>query len=265
MIDWLLNRPPIWMALIIFTATYLCAAVIFAVITGLARGERARAFKGLSPGMLPPLGIIFGLLVGFIAAQVWTDFEKAKIAVVNEASALRAVILLAGSFPAEQEARLRAFVDQHIDTAVNQEWPEMARQKLSLASVPVHLLDALTATLALSPSNDGQKLAQSAIVTNLEKALDARRQRIITSRSSVSRIKWSGLLLQALCTLVAIAMVHSDNRATCAIALTLFATGVAMSILLVGCYSRPFTGEISVGHELLDQVMTTVRSAAPSP
>lgn len=51
-------------------------------------------------------------------------------------------------------------------------------------------------------------------------------------------------------------MVHSDNRTTCAIALTLFATGIAMSILLIGCYSRPFTGEISVGHELLDQVMT---------
>jgi hypothetical protein len=262
MIDWLLNLPPIWMALIIFIGTYLGAAIIFAVVTGLARGERARAFKGLSPGMLPPLGIIFGLLVGFIAAQVWTDFEKAKIAVVNEASSLRAVILLAGSFPGEHEARLHALVGQHIDTAVNQEWPAMARQKLSLAS---HLLEALTATLALSPTDEGQKLAQTEIVTNLEKALDARRQRIITSQSTVSRIKWAGLLLQALCTLVAIAMVHSDNRTTCAIALTLFATGVAMSILLIGCYSRPFTGEISVGHELLDQVMTSGRVSTASP
>jgi multisubunit Na+/H+ antiporter MnhC subunit len=69
-------------------------------------------------------------------------------------------------------------------------------------------------------------------------------------------------LLQALCAFVAIALVHSDNRATSAIALVLFATGVAMSILLIGCYSRPFTGEISVGPELLKEVMTTV--AAPS-
>ena len=116
MIDWLLNLPPIWMALIIFTGTYLTAAIILAVVTGLARGERARAFKALSPGMLPPLGIIFGLLVGFIAAQVWSDFEKAKIAVVTEASALRSVLLLAESFPGDQEARLRALVGEHIDT-----------------------------------------------------------------------------------------------------------------------------------------------------
>ena len=265
MIDWLLNLPPIWMALIIFAGTYLTAAIVLGVITGLARGERARAFKGLSPGMLPPLGIIFGLLVGFIAAQVWSDFEKAKIAVVTEASALRSVLLLAESFPGDQEARLRALVGEHIDTAVNREWPEMASQRASLAGVPVHLLEALKVTLALSAANDGQKLAQSEIVSALERAMDARRQRIVTSRSTVSRIKWAGLLLQALCTLVAIAMVHSDNRTTCAIALTLFATGIAMAILLIGCYSRPFTGEISVGHELLDQVMTSSRVPAASP
>ena len=53
--------------------------------------------------MLPPLGIIFGLLVGFIAAKVWSDFEKAKVTVANEASALRAVNLLAASLPAEPE------------------------------------------------------------------------------------------------------------------------------------------------------------------
>jgi len=265
MIDWLLNLPPIWMALIIFACTYLAAAIILGVITGLARGERARAFKALSPGMLPPLGIIFGLLVGFIAAQVWSDFEKAKIAVVTEASALRSVLLLAESFPGDQEARLRALVGEHIDTAVNREWPEMARQRASLAAVPVQLLEALKVTLALSPANEGQKLAQSEIVSALERAMDARRQRIVTSRSTVSRIKWTGLLLQALCTLVAIAMVHSDNRTTCAIALTLFATGIAMAILLIGCYSRPFTGEISVGHELLDQVMTSGRAPAASP
>ena len=49
--------------------------------------------------MLPPLGVIFGLLVGFVAVQVWSDFDKAKLAVATEASALRAVVLLAENLP----------------------------------------------------------------------------------------------------------------------------------------------------------------------
>ena len=47
-------------------------------VTAFAVGERARSFKAISPGLLPPLGIIFGLFVAFTATQVWTDTEKAK-------------------------------------------------------------------------------------------------------------------------------------------------------------------------------------------
>ena len=76
------------MALVVFGFTYLLAAGICGLVTTLAKGERARAFKAISPGMLPPLGIIFGLFVAFTAAQVWTDNERANTAVDREASAL---------------------------------------------------------------------------------------------------------------------------------------------------------------------------------
>lgn len=45
-------------------------------------------------------------------------------------------------------------------------------------------------------------------------------------------------------------MVNSDKRITCGIAVTLFATGIALSVL-IGAYNPPFTGDISVGPRLL--------------
>jgi len=186
----------------------------------------------------------------------WSDFEGAKVAVATEASALRGVVLLAGSLPAEQQTRLRSLIERHIENAVHQEWPAMAQQNLTLTALPAALIEALQDTLALKPSDDGQRTAQREIVSALHAALDARRQRIIISQSTVSSVKWTGLLLQALCTLIAIA-IHSDNRLTCGMALTLFATGIALSVLLIASYSRPFTGEISVGPELLKQVITS--------
>ena len=119
--DWLLDLPLFLTAFIVFGGTYLVAAGIWLTVTRLAVADRGRAFKALSPGMLPPLGIIFGLLVGFTAAQVWSDFEKAKLAVANEASALRSVIILSERFPSEQGSRLRTLVNEHIETAVNEE------------------------------------------------------------------------------------------------------------------------------------------------
>ena len=92
MSDWLLNLPVLWMAVVVFAATYLFAAGIYWVVISLAVNDRARAFKAFSPGMLPTLGILFALLVGFIAVEVWSNFDKAKVAVATEASALRAVV-----------------------------------------------------------------------------------------------------------------------------------------------------------------------------
>jgi hypothetical protein len=98
------------------------------------------------------------------------------------------------------------------------------------------------------------------IATALETALDARRQRIIISESQVNLLKWACLFMQAVCALVAIAMVHSDNRLASIIAMGIFATGVAASILLILAHDRPFTGEISIKPDPLLQVMPEAAS-----
>jgi hypothetical protein len=131
----------------------------------------------------------------------------------------------------------------------------MAHRTATLQIIPYSLAEALHLTLALTPNNQGQQTAQREITTALENALDARRQRIIISQSQVNWVKWLCLCLQAACTLLAIAMVHCDNRLASAIAMGLFAIGVAASLLLILSYDRPFTGELSVGPNPLLQVM----------
>jgi len=255
--DWLLNLPIPWMAVVIFSAIYLLAAAIYLTVIRLAVDGRARAFKALSPGMLPPLGIIFGLLVGFVAVEIWGDFDRAKNAVTNEASALRAIVLLAEHFPDEPKSRLRALVNSHIEEAVQKEWPAMAEQRATLGTLPQGLVQCLDVALDVKPADESEATVQREIVDFVAKAAEARRQRIVISQSSVSSVKWAAILLMALCTLIAIAMVHSDNRLTCGIALALFATGIAASVLLIAAYTHPFTGAISVRSDLLRQVIAT--------
>ena len=226
--DWLHNLPVIWMAVVVFSVTYLMRPQS-AVVMVLATGERARAFKAVSPGILSPLGVIFGLFIAFTAVQVWNDNDRANEAVDREASALREVVVLAASFPGEPQARLRALIRRHIEAAATQEWPMMAHRTATMNITPHHLDEALQLTLALTPSGQGQQIAQREIATALENARDARRQRIIVSRSQVNFVKWSCLFVQAVCALLAIAMVHSDNRLASTITMGIFATGLAAS------------------------------------
>ena len=116
------------------------------------------------------------------------------------------------------------------------------------------LSDLLRLALSLTPQSQGQIVAQRQIVAALENAMDARRERINLSQSTVNWVKWTCMFAQAVCALVAIAMVQSDNRAAAAIAMGIFATGVAVSGLLIASHDRPFSGEIRVQPDVLLQV-----------
>jgi hypothetical protein len=233
MSSWLHTLPLAWMTVIVFGATYLVSFLLHRCVAILSTGSAARSFKALSPGMLPPLGIIFGLFVAFTAAQVWSDSDRAHAAVNREASALRSVVLLASSFPGEPEEHLRTLVHRHIEKAVNQEWPLMAGSAATLSIIPPELNEALRTTLALAPASPGQEIAQREIARSLEDALEGRRERVLVSHAEVNAMKWACLIVQAVCALLAIAIVHGDNRLASAIALGSFATGIAASILLI--------------------------------
>jgi hypothetical protein len=255
MIDWLHNLSVPWMALVCFGFTYLIAAAVYVTVIALGSGKRAHSFKAVSAGMLPPVGILFGLFVAFTAAQVWNDNDRANTAVDREASAMATVVALATSFPGTAETRLRAPIRRHIEEAATQEWPLMASRAETLKLTAGPLTEALELTLALAPNSPGQQTAQREIVTALGSAFEARRQRIIISQSKVNFVKWASLYLQAICAFVAIAMVHIDDRLTAKVALGIFATGVAVSILLILSHDRPFTGQISISPKPLLEVM----------
>src|SRR4051794_21891617 len=98
MSDWLHDLPIVWMGIFVFACIYIFAVAIYAAVMRLAVDSRGRSFKAVSPGLLPPLGIMFALFVAFTASQVWNDNQRAQEAVNREASALRAIVVMSASY-----------------------------------------------------------------------------------------------------------------------------------------------------------------------
>lgn len=252
---WLLELPVLAMGGIILGLIYLGTALIYWAVTTMAKRDRLRtAFKAISPGMLPPISVVFALLVGFLAAQVWSDADRARVAVNTEASALRDAMLVSTAFP-DSEHRMKTLIHSYIEEVVSQEWPAMANQTATLTLVPARLSEALRLALSLQATTPGQLDAQREMVGAFKAAFDARRTRIILSSSRVNWVKWTVLLAQAAVMLVAIAMVHCDNQLANKIILTIFATSVGVAVVLVAAHARPFTGQISIHPTYLLQVM----------
>ena len=235
-------------------ATLVASAAVYAVVVVYAGEKRHAAFKAFSPGMLPPMGLLFGLIVGFLAAQVWSDAGSAQDAVNREASALRSVVILSRTFPGEPETRMDALVRRYIRNAADNEWPAMAHRRATLTVIPASLANGLQLAIGITPRTEGEKAAQRELISSIQAALDARRQRIILSESSVNWLKWTGLILVGLLTLIAIAFVHFDNRLTAGLAIGLFAAAVAVSIILIAAQQRPFSGQFAVRPNALIEV-----------
>jgi len=255
MFDWLPNLPVFWIAVVVFAGMGVLSTAIYAVVMRLATGDRAAALSAVSPGMLPPMGILFALIVGFLAVGVWGNVDRAQEAVDNEASALRSVVLLSDDLPPPAQTRMRALVRRQIETAVNDEWPAMEKQRASLTAIPVPLAEALHLAVRINPRTGGDAVTQREIVASIQDALDARRQRIIVSDSGINAVKWLGLIALATLALIAIAVVHSGNRATARIAVGVFAVAVAVVITMLVAQNQPFSGQLGLEPQVLQQVM----------
>ena len=255
MFDWLPNLPLIWIALIVLAGMALVTTVIYLIAMRLAEGERAEALQAVSPGMLPPMGILFALFVGFLAVGVWDNVDRAEEAVADEASALRSAVILSEDLPPDLGIRMRGLIRRQIEAAVNDEWPAMEQQRANLTVVPKPLSDALHLAVGLDPGSGPESVVQRELVTALQAAFDARRQRIVVSESSINFIKWAGLIALAVLTLFAIALVHSGNPTSARIALGVFAAAVAVVITMLASQDEPFAGQYGLNPDVLEQVL----------
>jgi len=130
----------------------------------------------------------------------------------------------------------------------------MAHGRETLTVIPAPLVKALRVAIGLTPRSDGEKAAQQQMITSLQSAFDARRQRIILSESSLNWVKWVGLIFVAVLTLIAIAFVHCDNRLAAGLAMGLFTAAAAGSLILLAVQQRPFSGEFAIRPDPLIKV-----------
>ena len=150
---------------------------------------------------------------------------------------------------------MRAHIRRQIEGAVNDEWPAMQEQRATLSPVPAPLVDALHLALRVDPRGGSETEVQRELVTSIQDALAARRQRIILSESSINAVKWLALLSLAALTLCAIGLVHSGNRTTTRLAMGLFAVAVAVVITMLAAENEPFQGQLGIDPHLLEQVL----------
>jgi hypothetical protein len=236
---WIEAQPTLVIALLVFGVCYMLTAAIFCLAAILSRRAVAQDLHAVAP-VLTPLCIILGLLIGFQASRVWTNLDRAGEYLGQEAGALRETVLLADSLPPEVRTSVREAIRRHLHFVESEEWPAMARGQATLQSIAVGLADALTAVLSIAPVQSNQQVAREHAVVAIERALDARRNRIRLSQAEIAPIQWIVIIVLAVLILITLSMVLVERRLAMAITMFIYSTAIAVCLVLLMVYDRPF-------------------------
>ena len=142
--------------------------------------------------VLAIVGVIYAVLLAFIAVAVWQNYTDVDSLVQTEANLVDDLYRGTISLPPDLAVQLRRDLFDYTETVVQKEWPRME------ASMPSHLrgwhdLDNFHLSLAQLKPQDGPTLAaQSAMLETLDKLYDVRRGRFHAASSGLPAI---GLVL----------------------------------------------------------------------
>lgn len=150
---------------------------------------------------------------------------------------------------------MRGAIKNYLQFIEVEDWPAMAQGRANLRQPPPGLTHALAALIAVVPVQPGQHVAQQRAVVAIEQALEARRNRILISKSVISPIQWIVILTLDVLVLMTIAMVHIDRHATAGLNLLLFSTAMGACLVLLMVNDRPFNaGGIMIQPDVLREV-----------
>jgi hypothetical protein len=226
--------------LIVFGLTYLAAALVVLIVALASRTSIGAELQTVTPGILSPLGAILGILIAFLAARVWANVDRAEEYVTQEISALRQAALIVKSLPPDVRDRFRTGIKAHLEFIVFNEWPAMAEERATLRSSPAPLEAAMNVLLSFSPSETNQQLGQSRAVIAIEDALKYRRYRVWLSQAEIEPIQWIVIVLLSALIMITIATIHIDKKWAMAASLFAFSTAIAICLVLLMDYDRPF-------------------------
>ena len=208
----------------------------------LARLERHNEVAGF---IYSVIGVVYAVLLAFIAIVVWQQHTEARARVQQEANELGDLYRDAQPFPEEVRARLQDEIRTYVRIVVEKEWPAMARGETSLEAWEAYNRLWL-AYQQFQPRNEYERVWYAESLARLNQLGDYRRLRLLDNRSALPGVVWVVLLGGGMITIGFSFFFGTENIWAQALMVAGLATAVALVLFLILAFDEPFSGIAAV-------------------
>ena len=261
--DWIYNHPT-WLVggvIVALIVAFSCAVLV--VFHRLVPVRIRRAHNDVVGFCIAVTGVIYAVLLAFIAVLTWETYRKADVAVANEANYVGDVYRNTLGMPDELAGRLRGHLSQYIDVVIAHEWPDQQTGHVDERAWQEGwniLADFHSDIARFRPANAGEAVLQGQLLRSLNGLYDARRTRLLAAGEHVTPVVWWINGLGAAITIGFTFLFGALNIKMHLAVTGMLAASLAVVIVLIVALDWPFRGALSVSNDAFRAVQENMRA-----
>ncbi|MDR3537181.1 MAG: DUF4239 domain-containing protein [Acetobacteraceae bacterium] len=230
----------------------LTALAMYCVSYGRGGRPRLSTFVGIAPPFLSIPTVLFGLMAGFLASDVWNHAREAARAVLDERDGALAIESISLGMPVNH-TELDSMVHIYVRAVLSDEW---ATDDERGAPAVQSALEALVREVA-SPeiAKEAGTSVQGALLAAVSRIASARTTRLALVTNEADEVKWATVLGLAFLAQLGVAAVHLERPRAQIGALVIFTSCAVVTLSLIAVCERPFEGSYEVSSATLRAVL----------
>ena len=246
MIGWLESLPMSYAGIVIVGGFLTLALLIGYVVSKFTSAEVRMAHNDRAGFIIAVIGVVYAVLLAFVAIGVWDRFQQAQSRSYEEAGAVATVYRDADSFP--RAARLRAVLRAYVRSVIDVEWPQMERGQRSNVSSAL-LEDADRQVRSLPADTPRLANVQAQMLEAMMAAFEDREARLTIFSGGISGIIWLVLIVGAVVTVAFTYFFGFDRTVMQQLMIGALTFLIALVLFLIVALDYPFRGGIAVQPE----------------
>ena len=204
------------------------------------------------------IGIIYGVLVGFIALYLIDNNDHASNAVLREASAVANIYRDSQWLEEPTPGQIRNQLESYMDKVIHVEWPLMRQGKAADMGGDIIIQNISKGLTNYQIMNARDALIIQDVLIELKTLYNARHERITMSVSQLSPEIWEVILVGTIL-IIGINYAFRVNFYLHLFAISAFAIMAASVLFLLVTLDRPFQGEFRIEPSAFQSVLNLMR------
>lgn len=242
--DWIYSLPTWLSGSVIVLLAITLSLLGLACFHRFVPSELRRAHNDVAGFILAIVGVIYAVLLAFIAISTWEDFNKAQDSAELEANMVDNLYVDSAGLPPKLAFSVRRHLRDYTQLVIEKEWPAQQAGRINIEGWKPLL--ALNAAIARFRPAENAAAIHSEILHTANDLYRARRDRLVAAASRIPNVMWVITLLGGALT-VGFSFLFGVPKFRIHLLMTgLLAASLALVIVLIVAFDCPFRGDLSV-------------------